>query len=113
MQNTPKRLTEKGNFFNEAYKHCSVDVELYCRLKAKNLIEYCPEAKIVHHQYFCTSKGAKPDPKDEWNKQVNEWSGADRLLLPKRLEMLGLHDDAVKYQQWLDDMIQDDSDKPK
>jgi hypothetical protein len=86
-----------GNIFNEAYHHNCVDLELQCRLRAKNLIEFCPEACIKHHHFFCTTPGASKDVKDEWAQKVENWALEDRLELPVRLERLGLRKDAFHY----------------
>lgn len=102
-----------GNFFNEAYNHCSVDVELHCRLRDKRMVEYCPEAKIVHHHYHSPSRGTKPDKKDKFYEKIEGWANADRVLLPKRLEMLGLHEDAVKYQEWYSRLLEGNPNGPE
>ncbi|MCX6822315.1 MAG: glycosyltransferase [Candidatus Aenigmarchaeota archaeon] len=102
-----------GEFFNSAYFHNSVDVELSCRLRAVNLLEYCEEAKIIHHHYFCTTKGTEANKKDKFYELIESHSYQDRLLLPKRLEKLGLHKDAVIYQQWLDKTLAGNPDGPE
>jgi hypothetical protein len=93
-----------GNIFYEGYKHNSCDVELWCRLKAKDLLVFAPHSRIIHHHYFCTSKGETADKKDEWYEKIEKWSLEDRLLLPRRLLKLGLKKDAYLYASWLMDL---------
>lgn len=102
-----------GTIWSEAYFHNSVDVELMCRLKAKNLVEYCEYAQIIHHHYFCNSKDSEKNYKDEFYKKIEANCQKDRMLLPKRLEALGLHEDAIKYQEWFDKLLQGDPDGPE
>lgn len=90
-----------GYIWCPEYKHCSVDVELHIRLTHKNLISYCPQAKIIHKHYYCTSKGAKPDRKDKWYHLIDSYTTRDRKLLPLRLKDMNLLNEAYLYSDWL------------
>lgn len=103
----------EGKIWSEKYYHNCCDVELYCRLKSKNLIEFCEDAKIVHHHYVATTLGATKNKQDEFNIWIENHSYEDRTLLPKRLEKFGLHEDAVKYQEWFDKLFQGDPNGPE
>jgi glycosyltransferase involved in cell wall biosynthesis/2-polyprenyl-3-methyl-5-hydroxy-6-metoxy-1,4-benzoquinol methylase len=100
-----KNLTEEldGHIWHPGYKHNNCDVELYCRLKKKDLIGYCPYAKIIHHHYFCTTPGEKKDAKDKWNEKVEEYADDDMFLLIERLKELNLTEDA---QTWCNEFLE-------
>lgn len=93
-----------GEIWSPAYHHCGVDVELYCRLKAKNLIEFCENARITHHHYFAPSRGATRDKEDKYTDIIHKYMKSDRRILSERLLMLGLTEDAKKHDKWFLDM---------
>ena len=82
---TKKKL---GNIFYEGYHHAGADNELYYRLKKKNLVEYCPEAKITHHHYCTQTRGTEASPMDEFYARIEKHKDEDRKLLYKRQKEL-------------------------
>ena len=91
-----------GNIWHPGYNHCGVDVELYERLNNIGLVEFCEEARIVHHHYFAPSKGASKDKEDKYTDIVNKYMKVDRMYLSERMRRLGLTVAADKYDKWFE-----------
>ena len=88
-----------GHLWDPEFKHCGVDPLMYAKLKAKKLAVYAPNAKIVHHHHYCTTKGATKDPKDKWAELVESYTKHDYRLLPIKLMEAGLKDDAAHWSR--------------
>ena len=74
-----------GEIWHGGYFHCGADDELAFRLKQKNLITFCEEAKIIHHHYFSPSKGIEKSSFDEGYAIMESHMEEDRQLCKKRL----------------------------
>lgn len=78
-----------GEIWHSGYHHWGVDNELHGRLKQKNLVEYCEQAKIVHHHFCTQTRGIEAAPMDEVYQKVLKWQERDRRLLYRRQRKLG------------------------
>jgi len=78
-----------GNIFYEGYRHVGCDTELHQRLKKKDLVEFCPHAKIIHYHYSCQTRGTKAAPRDKFYEKIEGYQEADRKLLYERQKKLG------------------------
>lgn len=83
-----KNLKEElgGEIWHSGYFHCGADDELTYRLKKKNLISYCEDAKIIHHHFYSPSKGAEKEKYDEFYALIEKNMKKDRELLASRLK---------------------------
>lgn len=77
-----------GEIWHSGYKHVACDNEMRQRLEKKNLVEYCPYAKILHHHYCTQTRGTKASPMDEFYTRIEKYKDEDRKLLYKRQKEL-------------------------
>jgi glycosyltransferase involved in cell wall biosynthesis len=85
-----KNIAEEldGEIWHSGYHHYGADNELYYRLKKKNLLEYCAQAKIIHHHNATQTMGTKAAPDDKFYQRARSFQKQDQELLDKRAEEL-------------------------
>lgn len=77
-----------GSIWHPGYHHWGVDNELHGRLKQKNLIEFCPNAKIIHHHPDTPTRGTLAGKRDKFYNSIIPHIEADRELLRSRQKEL-------------------------
>lgn len=104
-----------GKIWHSGYKHVGCDNELYFRLKKKDLVEFCPDAKIVHHHYCTQTRGTKAAQRDKYYRRIEKYQEADRELLYKRQKELGFgpkvaafcttHNEEVRIKEFVEENL--------